>query len=294
MFPPEFDYRRAETVTEALSLLSDHADRDVRLLAGGQGLVADLKAGAATPDLLVDVGDLTSLAGVTVAADRVTVGALATHAEVATSATVREHAPVLGATAEHVADLQVRNRGTVGGNLAEADPTADLPAAVVAADATLHVRGPEGERTVAATRFFEGEGRTVLGSDELLTGVSLPARTAGAYARETHPATGYAMAGVAATLDVADGVVSAAGVAATGVADRPVRLGTVEERVVGAPVEDVDPAAAAAGAAEPIAADRLVGDAHASGEYRLQLLPTVAERAVEQALEGAAAGGGPA
>lgn len=286
MFPPEFDYHRAEDVEGALDLLAAHADRDPAVIAGGQGLVQSMKLGAASPGVIVDVAGL-DLDWIEADGDGVTVGALATHADVVDSAAVRERAPILATAAEAVADLQVRNRGTVGGNLAEADPAADLPAAVLAADATIRARGRDGERAIPAEAFFLGEGETALADDELLTAVRLPAGADGAaYVRKTHPATGYAMVGVAAEVAVADGEVAEARVAATGATERALRLPDVEDALVGAPVDDEEAAVAAAEqAGDALDADQFVGDAHASGEFRAQLLEAYTERALETALE---------
>lgn len=296
MFPPRFDYRRPESVDEALALLSDHGAHPV---AGGQGLVQDLKLGDADPDLLVDVAGLDALAGLADRGDALAVGALTTHADLASDDAVAERAPVLRATARELGDRQVRNRGTVGGNLAEADPAADLPAAVLAADATLDLLGPDGERTVPAGEFVAGPGETTLAGDELVTTVEVPAHDAGAYAKKTHPASGYAMVGVAAVIDVADGVLDRVGVAVTGATERPVRLGPVEEALAGRPVADLradrqaggdgapgddDVAAAAARAGVGVDPDSLRGDVHASRAFRAELLEPYTERALEAAL----------
>lgn len=287
MFPPGFDYRRAGSLEEAVSLVADGAVP----LAGGHGLLPDVKAGEAAPDRLVDVGDVDALAGIEADGDGVRVGALATHADLVASGPVAARVPALAATARHVGDPQIRNRGTVGGNLAEADPAADLPAAVLAADATIDAVGPDGERSLPATDFFAGDGATALGADELLAAVRVPAHAGGAYVKATHPATGYAMVGVAAVASVDDGVVADAGVAATGVADRPVRLREVETAIEGSVVTDVDAAAAADAAGDAPAPERRRGDAHASAAYRASVLPTYVERAVDAALPATATGG---
>lgn len=300
MFPPSFDYHRPGDVTEALDLLADL--KDAAVVAGGHGLVPDMKAGTASPGALVDVSDL-DLAGVAVDGETVRVGALATHADLAASERLREAAPVLAEAAGSVGDRQIRNRGTVGGNVAEAHPAADPPAAVLAADATVHARGPDGERAVPADDFFRGDGATALADDELVTEFALDSRP-GAYERRTHPATGYATVGVAATVTVADGTVSEPRVAATGAADRPVRLTAVEEALVGVVLDDADgdglasgetAERAAANAGESLDSDRFRSDAHASGSLRASLLPTYAEQAVARALDRAArgTGGGP-
>ncbi len=287
MFPPAFDYRRAGSVEEALDLLASRADAE--LLAGGHGLLPAMKTGRASPGLLVDVGDL-DLAGID-PGDPTVVGALATHADLADADGSWERAPVLAEAAAHVGDRQVRNRGTVGGNLAEADPAADLPAATVAADAALVVRGRDGEREVPAGAFFEGDGDTALDDAELVTEVRVPAAAGGAYARKTHPASGFALVGVAAVVATEGGTVTAARVAATGVTDRPVRLGPVESALVGESATTTAVAAAAERAADDLDASRLRSDAQVSGEYRAALLSTYAERALASALDRAAGSG---
>lgn len=290
MIPADCDYYRANSVGEALDLLETHADRNPELIAGGHGLVPDMKTGEATPDVLVDIDEIDGLRSIEVDAEGVTVGALARHADVADAPALCEHALVLAETAENVGDVQVRNRGTLGGNLAEADPAADLPAAVLAADATLAVRSREGERAIPAGEFFLGNGETALADDEIITHVRVPrSGGTGAYAKKTHPASGYAMVGVAARVAVEDGVVSDARVAATGVADHPTRLPAVEDRLTGQRADDeaaVETAVetAAESAAADLDSERLVGDAYASGEFRAQLLSAYARRALETAL----------
>jgi carbon-monoxide dehydrogenase medium subunit len=284
MFPADLDYRRAQGVEDALAALTAD-DRLARPLAGGQGLVQDMKAGAAAPDLVVDVSGVDALAGLSAGEGGVEVGALVTHADLAGRGAAAE-APVLPATARALADRQVRNRGTVGGNLAEADPAADLPAAVLAAGSTLHLVGPDGERAVPAGDFFGGDGETALADDELLASVTVPAHDRGAYEKKTHPATGYAMIGVAVAADVDGGTVVDPGVAVTGLTDRPTRLSAVEAALAGTEADAVDPAAAADGASDDLEGAALVGDAHASAAFRAEVAPTHVARAIDAALSG--------
>ncbi|MFC4450506.1 FAD binding domain-containing protein [Halorussus aquaticus] len=302
MFPPEFDYYRANGVEEAFDLLENHADADPVVLAGGHGLLPDLKTGAAAPGVAIDIGDIDGLRGIDAAPDGgLRVGALTTHAALASSDAAATHAPVLAEAAGEVGDVQVRNRGTVGGNLAEADPSADLPAAAVAADATLVVRGRDGEREIPADEFFAGDGDTALGDRELLTEIRVSGaenpdddgRTGGAYAKKTHPATGYALVGVAASLAVRDGTVTDPRLAASGVADAPVRLTAVEDAIAGTAEgelvgEDADSdalAAAAERAGETLDPADARSDVAASGEFRLHLLGSYAERALAAAFD---------
>lgn len=309
MFPEGFDYRRATDVEEALDLLATHADEDtgseVAVLAGGQGLLPELKARESTPDVVVDVSDLDSLRGVeadespdaaesgeefdALAAtdDPVVVGALTTHATLADSAVVSERATVLAETASEVADRQIRNRGTVGGNLVEAHPAADLPAATVAADATLALAGPDGERTVPAEEFFAGDSETAIDSRELLTEIRVPSAPAagGAYAKKTHPASGFALVGVAASVAVRDWTVTDARVVASGATDAPARLRSVEDALVGGAADSETVADATARAGEDVDPGEARADATASGEFRVHLLSSYAERAVTSAVE---------
>lgn len=288
MYPPDCDYYRAGDVNEALDLLADHAAADPALFAGGQGLVTDMKTGEAAPGVLVDISGIDRLRGIEAVDTGVTVGALTRHADLAVSGTLRERVPVLARAADHVADRQVRNRGTLGGNLAEADPAADLPAAVLAADATLVLEGQGGERTVDTREFFEGDGATALDDREVLTAVRLAPADGSAYVRKTHPATGYAAVGVAAAVEVADGGVTDARVAVTGVTDRARRLRSVEAALT----DGDDVSRAAERATGDIDAERLLGDAHFSGDYRRRVLPTYVERALDAAVD--RAGGGAA
>ncbi len=300
MFPAPFDYRRASSVEDAVAALAAESDRDVRVLAGGHGLLPAMKAGDLAPDVLVDVDDCASLRGIDTTStepdDGLAIGALTTHAALAESETVAAVAPALGEAARAVGDVQIRARGTIAGNLVEADPGADLPAAIVAADATIQIRGPDGEREVAPREFFAGDGETALGADELVTEIRVPGHDTGAYEKRTHPARGFAMVGVAATLDVEDGTIGAIGIGAVGVTDRPVRLTSVEEELAGVAVDDLEVTAeatdgettlerAAARATDDIEPARLHGDHYASGSFRAEILAPHVERAVANAVQ---------
>lgn len=318
MFPPAFDYHRATTVEEALDLLKAHGgdrergddergegaatddggpdeasasdDPDVAVLAGGHGLLPDAKAREAGPDVVVDVNEIDGLRGIE-GGDHgdevVSIGALTTHAALADSPVVAERATVLADAAAAVGDVQIRNRGTVGGNLVEADPAADLPPAMVAADATVALAGPGGERTVPAGEFFEGDGATAIGEGELLTEIRVPSAPAagGAYAKKTHPASGFALVGVAATVGVTDWTVTNARVVATGATPAPVRLERVEDAVVGGAADDETVAAAAERAGEGLDPDAVRSDEVASAEFRRHLLSSYAERALTDAVD---------
>lgn len=292
MYPGQFDYHRASTVDEALSLLTSAGDEDTQILAGGHGLIPAMKTGDAAPDTLVDIGAIDHLRTVEqVADDTVAVGALATHADIVKSDILTSQGSVLPETAKEVADLQIRNRGTVGGNLAEADPEADLPAAMLVEDATIHATGPNGSRTISVTDFFQDPAETALAETELVTEVRIHPATAGAYVKKTHPARGYAMVGVAVAVDFADDLVDSARVATVGAVDQPMRLRSVEDALAGAPIGDPSTVASAAElATDDVPDGQLHGDAYASGEFRREVLPPYVERAVTTALDRASGG----
>jgi carbon-monoxide dehydrogenase medium subunit len=281
VFPATFEYRRADGVDDAVSLLTAEEATDTALVTGGQGLVPDLKRRDRTPDVVVDVGHVDDLRGID-RGDPVAVGASTTLATLADSGIVRSSVPALVDAAGHAADKQIRNRATIGGNLVEAAPGADPPAAVFAAGGEFDLRGPDGTRTVPAERFLGERGGPAPG--EVLTELRVPHGPTSAYARRTHPATGYALVGVAASLSVADGTVERASVAATGVADRPTRLPAVEESLAGEPDDDAAVAAAANRAGQRLEVT-LRADPEASGQHRRELLAPVTERALTTAVE---------
>jgi carbon-monoxide dehydrogenase medium subunit len=289
MFPPQFDYRRPGTLEEALDAL---AAADAVPLAGGHDLVPKLKQREANPGRVVDLGGLDRLRGVDSEKDDVTVGALTTDAALLDAAPTGVDA-LLDAT-EAVGDTQIRNRGTVGGNLAAAHPASDIPAAALALDATVHLTGPDGDRTVPAAEFYGDDGETVCGDGELLTHLSVPRTAAGgsAYVRKTHPSTGYAAVGSAAWLSFDSGEISAARVAVTGLLNRPVRLEPVEQALVGVDVDDGAVSETFTVAGDSVDKSRVRGDPLVSEDQRLRLLPAYAEEAVSRALDHAAEGPG--
>ena len=287
MYPDEFDYYEAETVSEAIDLLDEHAMEETELLAGGHSLLPAMKTGLSSPDVLIDIGDVDELHGVDVDGDTLSVGAMTRYSELLDVDAAHEHAPALTAAVEQVGDRQVRNRGTIGGNLAHADPASDLPGAALASDATLVVHGPDGERTIPAEDFFFGMYATDVGPSEILTRVELPSATdaIGTYAKKPSPSSGYAMVGVSALLTVDDGTVTSARVGANGVMDHGVRLDAVEEALVDERLDDAAIASAAARATDGLDTALMMDDLQASGEFRAQLLEVYTERALERAAE---------
>ncbi|AUV83371.1 xanthine dehydrogenase family protein subunit M [Salinigranum rubrum] len=284
MYPDEFEYHRASTVEEALDLLDEYPAAEI--LAGGHSLLPTMKSGLASPDHLVDIGHIDSMRGIDADGDTVSVGALTTYADVADSDVVREHASIVAETVHEIGDVQVRNRGTVGGNVAHADPASDLPGAMLAADATMVAHGPDGSRTIPVDDFFLGMYETALAEDELLTGVELPSQpdVVSAYAKKPSPSSGYAMVGVAVALSHDGGVVGDARVGANGVIDHGVRLEPVEEALEG---EELD-ADTVENAAQRASVDDEwlpMEDLQASAEFREQLLRVYTERALTEVAE---------
>ena len=278
--PAEFEYKRPASLEEAMGLLAENGD--TRPLAGGHSLLPMMKLRLAEPAALVDIGRLPGLDGIEAEGDELRIGALATHASVAASELVRERCGVLAATAEGIGDRQVRNRGTIGGSLAHADPGADYPTVITALGATVVARGPDGERELAVDDFFTGVFTTALQQGELVTAVWVPTVQRAAYVKHRHPASGYAVAGVACVVRT-DG----ARIVVGGVTGTPVRA-TEAEQAMEIGIAPVDEAAIAAIAEKvPAALSGALSDTYASGEYRVHLAQVLAKRAIKAALEAA-------
>ena len=248
MIPSAFEYHCATSVEEAIAL-KQQAGGDARFIAGGHSLIPLMKLRLAEPSTLVDISRIPGLSGVSEEGGRISVGALTTHAELESDALLLQAAPVVAEAASEIGDQQVRNRGTIGGSLAHADPAADLPAVVVALDATIHIAGAGGARSVAASDFFRGLFEVDLAEDELITSVSFDRPSRAAYAKLRHPASHFAIVGVAASLTVEDGVCTSARVAVTGASTHAQRLGPVEDALRGSRL-DGDAIAVASDAAD--------------------------------------------
>ena len=219
-----FAYARATSIANALELLVAHGD-GAKLLSGGQSLMPAMNLRLISPDLIVDIGDIVELRGITMTGDVVSIGALTRHVDLATSPEIAAHAPLLREAISHVAHPAIRNRGTIGGSLAHADPASELPACMVALNATIVVRGLDGERRIAAERFFKGIYETALSPRELLTSVEVPvpARNSKYFFREFARRHGdYAIAGLAAQAVVEEGSFTDLRLAFFAVGDRPV------------------------------------------------------------------------
>jgi carbon-monoxide dehydrogenase medium subunit len=286
--PAEFTYHRPTSLDEAIGLLAN--DGDTRPLAGGHSLLPMMKLRLAEPRTIVDIGRIPGLDAIEQEGDALRIGALATHATVAASELMHSKCRVLALTAEGIGDRQVRNRGTIGGSLAHADPGADYPTVTTALGATVVVQGPGGEREIAADDFFTGVFTTALQQGELVTAVRVPVlgRGAGAaYEKHRHPASGYAVAGVAVVVKVEGDKSTGARVVVGGVTGTPVRVRAAEQAMeIG--IAPVDEAAIAAAAEKvPEALSGAIGDTYASGEYRVHLAQVLAQRAIRAAFEAA-------
>jgi aerobic carbon-monoxide dehydrogenase medium subunit len=284
MYPTTFDYHRATTVRDAQQLLEQNPG--ARLLAGGHSLVPLLKLRLAAPAAVVDIGRIAELRGIGQEAHAIRIGALTTHAELAASAELKKSAAALAEAAATVGDPAVRNRGTIGGNVAHADPASDLPTVLVALDATFIALGAGGERTIAADEFFTGIMATALNEHEILIAVRVPAAAAGqgsAYVKFSHPASRYAVIGVAARVTVQDGTCTEARVALGGLLPHARRVPAVEQALVGTRTDAATIAAAAAAVGADLGGD-VIGDIYASAEYRAAVAPVYIKRAVAAAV----------
>jgi aerobic carbon-monoxide dehydrogenase medium subunit len=285
--PAEFTYHRPTSVDEALSLLADLDD--ARPLAGGHSLLPAMKIRFSTPAALVDLGSIPGLDAIEPDDGGIRVGALARHARVAASAVVRDGCPVLGETAALIGDRQVRNRGTIGGSLAHADPGADYPTVVKALGATISAVGRSGSREIEADDFFTGIFTTALEPGELVTSVQVPvteAGTGGAYVKHKHPASGYAVAAVAAVVSVDGGTCRGARIVVGGVTGVPVDAKEAASSLEGSVVSDGAIAAASARVADALG--DAIGDTYASATYRTHLATVIARRALKAAFDRAA------
>ena len=284
MIPAQFDYLAPTTVEEALAALAQHGD-DAKILAGGQSLLPVLRMRLNAPEMVIDLGRIASLRGVRDDGDAVVVGAMTPHSVVGSDPLVAEHAALVSKAVEHLADAQIRHRGTFGGALAHADPAGDLGAVALALEATFTIQGTSGSREVPADQFFRGLFETAVAEDELLTGIRFPKRTGwGAhYEKFVRVSHQWSIVAVAATVLAEGGTIREARVGLTNMADRPLRATSVEQALVGqqAPEDAVRRAAETAAEGTDPPSD-LNGDA----EYRRNIAPVLTRRAVLAAAGG--------
>ena len=284
MYPANFEYHDPSTVADVLSLLRQHGD-NAKLLAGGQSLIPLMKLRLASPAVLIDLGRVRELRGIREEGGALVIGATTTHHDLESSALVRAKAPLLAQAAAAIGDLQVRNRGTIGGSLSHADPAADWPAALLALDAELHVTAGS-PRIIPAASFFVDLMTTALEPGEIVTAIRVPIPAAGgaAYAKVRQPASGFALVGIAVQLAIEampQQQCRAAAIGVTGVAPAPFRAKAAERLLEGRALDEATITAAAEQVVDGVEA---LADLHASSEFRAHLAKVHTRRAIATAL----------
>jgi carbon-monoxide dehydrogenase medium subunit len=284
MYPAAFEYHTPASVAEALGLLGKL--EDAKILAGGHSLVPMMKLRLAQPKHLIDLRKVPGLDGIKEDKGAIAIGAMTTHWAVESSALLKAKCPIVSETAAVIGDPAVRNKGTIGGSLAHADPAADMPATAIALGAEFVCEGPKGRRTVKADDWFQGLMSTALGDDEILVEIRIPvwpAGTGGAYMKFPHPASRFAVAGVAAvvTLD-GKGTCSKAGIGVTGAGTKAVRATGVEAGLTGKQLDKATIEAAAQKASDGV---DVQADLQGSEEYKAHLVRVFARRAIEAAVK---------
>ena len=279
MIPVAFEYQRASSIDDAIAKLA--ASGGGKLIAGGHSLVPLMKLRLSEPGTLVDISRIPGLSGIKEAGGRIEIGATTTHHEIASSKLLRDKCPMIAEAAAEIGDPQVRNRGTIGGSIAHADPAADFPAVALALDADIVLKGKGGSRTVKASAFFRGFYDVDLAPGELIVAVQFAPATSAAYAKLHQRASHYAVVGVAAVLDVKGGAIQSARIGLTGATTHAIRLAAVEKALAGKKADGI--AAAVASAANEVA--DVNADLHASADYRKAMIPVFVKRAVEKALQ---------
>jgi carbon-monoxide dehydrogenase medium subunit len=278
VIPAQFDYVAPTSIDEALAALSEHGD-EAKIIAGGQSLLPVLRMRLNAPEMIVDLGKIDELRGIRDDGDAIVIGAMTKYVDVANDATVHDNAFLVTRAVEHVADPQVRHRGTFGGGLAHADPAGDLGAPMLALDAQFVIAGSSGERTVEATDFFVDLFETAIGEDELLKEIRIPKRAGwGAhYEKFVRISHQWAIVAVAAAVKVDGGTISEARVGLTNMGATPLRARSVEEALVGQPATDEAVRAAAATAGE---GTNPPSDLNGDADYRKHLATVLTRRAV--------------
>jgi carbon-monoxide dehydrogenase medium subunit len=276
MIPAAFEYLRPQTINEAVGLLSQR--EDAKILAGGHSLVPAMKFRLAQPKTIIDISRITDLSYIRESNGRIHIGAMTTHHLIESSDLLRNKCPLLAETAANIGDVQVRNRGSIGGSLAHADPAADWPAAILALDAELVVNGPNNQRTMKATEFFVEIMQTALQPNEILTEIRVPVTGKSvAYVKFAQKASGFAIAGVASWIDKSNNSVR---VGITGISAKPYRATAVEQALQGRPL---NPSAIAEAARKAIQGADPLNDIHASSAFRAHLAEVNTRRSLELA-----------
>ena len=282
MISMPFQYSRATSLDDALAKL-DAANGDGKLIAGGHSLVPLMKLRLSEPKLLIDIARVPGMSGISVKDAMIDIRAGTVHHDVATSDLLQRACPVIAEAAAEIGDPQVRNRGTLGGSLAHADPAADYPAVMLALDAEIHVKGSGGWRLVKAQDFFQGMFTVDLGANEIIAGVQFKPVKSAAYAKLHQRASHFAIVGVAAALDVSKGIIQSARVGLTGASSHATRLTEVEQALAGKALsaESIEAAARVAGQS----VTDVNSDLHASEDYRRAMIPVFTKRALLRAME---------
>ena len=283
MIPGSFEYYAPRSIDDALKFLAEHRD-DVKVLSGGQSLLPLMKMRLSKPAFIVDIGRISGLDTITEEGNHLIVGALVTHSQIESSELLQRKCPLLPQTATTIADVQVRNRGTIGGSIAHADPAGDWPAAIIALDAEIKITGPSGERWVKCEEFFLGLLMSVLEPDELVTAIKVPAtgNDKTAYLKAAPRSSGFAVVGVAVRLGLdVSGNCDRAAIGITGVTDKAYRPERVEQMLSG---KKLDAKTVEAAAAEATRNVEVIEDINGSAEYRKHLTEVYLVRAVQDAL----------
>jgi carbon-monoxide dehydrogenase medium subunit len=284
MIPGSFEYYAPRSLGDAVKFLAEHRD-DVKILSGGQSLLPLMKMRLSKPGFIVDIGRIPGLDAITEEGDSLVLGALVTHTQIESSELLKQKCPLLPQTATTIADVQVRNRGTIGGSIAHADPAGDWPATVMALDAEIRIFGPNGERWVKCDEFFLGLLMSVLEPDEVVTAVKVPATGADktAYLKAAPRSSGFAVVGVAVRLSVnSGGTCSRAAIGITGVTDKAYRAERVEQMLTG---KRLDASVIEQAAAEATRNVDTIEDINGSMEYRKHLTEVYVARAIRQAID---------
>ena len=311
MYAAEFDYYKASSVAEAIQLLNSHPE--AKLLAGGHSLIPLMKLRLARPPAVIDIGGVAALKGISVNNNTIRIGALTTHGEIASSHDLRHANPLMSEAAGGIGDAQVRNRGTIGGNIAHADPASDWGTVLTALEATIEVQGPNGTRNIAVEDFFVGAFTTALAENEVITSIQVPVLSRhdhnggqehehghdhghdhesgianvhgdlGEYAKMAHPASFYPVVGGAVVVTVEDSRCTAARVAVGGLVPSPVRARSVEQALVGKELSMANISDAVDLLPDDLGSD-IIGDIFASADFRSKVAPVEVKHALYHAI----------
>jgi aerobic carbon-monoxide dehydrogenase medium subunit len=288
MIPSSFDYKRATTVSEAITLMQ--ANPNAKILAGGHSLIPAMKLRLANPAMLIDIAKISDLNFIKDRGKYIAIGAMTTHGTIASHKTITSKIPLFAHAADLIGDVQIRNKGTIGGSIAHADPASDWPAVLLAADASVVIQGANGERKVSAEEFFVGFFTTAVGENELVTEIHVPDPTSSenagshlvAYEKFMQPASRFAVVGCAVNLVWKDDIIQSAKVAFNGVSDHAYRAKAVEAALVGKPLDAITIGLACKHATAD--ADMIMSDHFASETYREHIAQVYCRKALEVCL----------